>query len=86
MGGETYVSPDESFLIMTYLDEDGAEATEDIYIVRKEGTGWGKKVKLNGIVNTNANEHAYWVSPDGKYLFFGRHNDIYIANLEKAQE
>jgi hypothetical protein len=47
----------------------------DLYVTIREGAnGWSAPVPLSGGVNTDANEYAPVFSPDGRYLFFVRHD------------
>jgi len=54
----------------------------DLYVsFRDEHKAWTKPVPLSGGVNTDANEYGPTLSPDGRFLFFVRHDgkssDIY---------
>lgn len=81
--GQASIDPQETRLLFNYV-ADGEGQNEDIYICYKIDGVWTLPKKLNGIVNTKANEFMHGVSPDGKYCFFGRNGNIYIANLEAA--
>ena len=69
------ISPDESYLIACVDGRtDGAEPERPQYFVffRDAGDGWSEGVCLGREVSpVNGNAGSAYVSPDGKYLFFG---------------
>ena len=81
--GQPYVNADETMLFFSHAGE-GEGANEDIYVCTKDNGNWSKPKKLNGIVNTTQNEFMHFVTPDGKYLFFGRNKNILIVKIENA--
>jgi Tol biopolymer transport system component len=81
--GDPCIAPDESYIIFTSarkLDADNV----DLYISFNENGTWSEPVNMGNLINTNANEYSPFLSPDGKYLFFVRHDgkkgDIYWVN------
>ena len=77
------IAPDESYIIFPSARTAGANNSDLFISVRENGT-WSEPVGLGNLVNTNANEYGPFLSPDGKYLFFIRHDgikgDIYWVN------
>ena len=70
-----FISPDESFLI---FDQRG-----DLYITFSGKDGeWSPSRKLNSEINTGAFEFAPHVTPDGRYLFFTREDNIYWVDAK----
>jgi Tol biopolymer transport system component len=70
--GDTYVSPDERYLIMT-SSRPGGYGEGDLYVsFRKKDGGWEEPVNLGASINTDQVEYCPMVTPDGKYLFFSR--------------
>jgi len=72
------VAPDGSFLIFS-SDRTGCIGGQDLYICfRKESNEWTSPVNMEiagaGINIPNQHPHCPSLSPDGKYLFYGRHN------------
>lgn len=69
-GAHPYVSSDESFLL---YNERG-----DIYITFKnaDGESWEPAIKLSSNINTSSGESCPSLSPDEKYMFFSRYNDV----------
>jgi Tol biopolymer transport system component len=81
--GDPCIAPDESFIIFTSarkLSEDNV----DLYVSFNKNGSWTEPVNMGELINTKANEYAPFLSPDGKYLFFIRHDgkkgDIYWVN------
>jgi hypothetical protein len=79
--GDTFVAPDESYLIVTSR-RPGGIGRGDLYVsFRREGGGWGEPIHLGDGINTDQTEFCPMVTPDGKYLFFTRR---WGANWEEA--
>ena len=65
------IAPDESYLIFMSDRTDGFGST-DLYIAFRQKDGFWTEVKNMGEkVNSERGENFPWVSPDGKYFFFG---------------
>jgi len=87
--GDALISPDENFIIVTRERPEGF-GLSDLYISFRDKMGqWTPLKNMGKAVNTNLNEQCPILSPDGKYLFFTRSNDIFwvdasiIADLQK---
>ncbi|MBL4861608.1 MAG: PD40 domain-containing protein, partial [Crocinitomicaceae bacterium] len=52
-------------------DRKGEKSSTDIYVVEKVGKKWGEAKPLPMNVNTTARETTPYITPDGRYLFFG---------------
>lgn len=78
-----YIAPDESYLIF----DAGATKNSDLYIsYKKEDGSWTDAIPFGQTINTKDHENIATVSPDGKYLFFGRDNDIYWVSSRIIEE
>ena len=67
-----FIAPDESYLIWDAKRDDGY-GDSDLYIsFRQTDNSWGEAINLGDKINTEADEIAASVTPDGKYLFFNR--------------
>ncbi len=74
--GHAFVAPDESFIIFDSRQTENYGKV-DIYVAFKQEDGtWGEPINLGPKVNTKYLETCPSLSPDGKYIFFGRYNDI----------
>ncbi len=76
-----FIAPDNSYII---FDAQTAEpAKPDLYIsFRNRNGGWTKAVKFPETVNSTKTECIAVVSPDGKYMFFHRNNDVWWVSTK----
>ena len=71
-----FIAPDESYLIFE-SSRPGGYGSNDLYICFKNKKNeWSLPLNMGPQINTPRSERFAKVSPDGKYLFFGR-DDIY---------
>jgi len=68
----SFVAPDESYLILGVFGRPDSHGGTDYYIVfRDENDNWSNPLNLGPVVNqARGEEWAPYVSPDGKYFFF----------------
>ncbi len=72
-----FIAPDGSYLIWDTEREDGY-GESDLYIsFRQKDGSWTDGINMGDKVNTESWEAGGYVTPDGKYLFFNRHHDMY---------
>jgi len=73
-GHHAFISPSQDYLIVTERSNQ-EEGRKDIdmyvYFKKQDGT-WTKPINLGNTVNTRLNEKGPRITPDGKYLFFGK--------------
>jgi Tol biopolymer transport system component len=70
--GDTFVSPDERYLIFA-SNRAGGAGRGDLYVsFRAADARWGEPISLGTAVNTSDHEFCPMVTPDGRYLFFSR--------------
>jgi Tol biopolymer transport system component len=69
-----YIAPDETYLIFeSDRNNSGIENNIDLYIsFRKKDSTWAEPANMGPKINSAYAERFAKVSPDGKYLFFGR--------------
>ncbi|MFC1563743.1 TolB family protein, partial [candidate division KSB1 bacterium] len=91
-----YISPDEDYLIFCSAGGEDSFGGVDYYIAfRDENDNWSDPVNMGEKINTSANGTSAYVSPDGKYLFFGSSDksvheeyeggNISISDMKKFQ-
>jgi len=69
-----FIAPDESYLIWD-ADRVNGYGDNDLYIsFRQQDGSWGTGINMGDKINTASQENGGFLSPDGKYLFFNRHN------------
>ena len=77
-----FIAPDESFILFD-SNRPGGYGDNDLYICVKKGNNeWGDGINLGEPINTPDYDAIPSLSPDGKYLFFYRHGDIYWTDWE----
>ena len=70
--GDTFVAPDESYLVLT-SGRPGGFGQGDLWVSFRGSDGsWSEPVNMGGTINTGDTEFCPMVTPDGKYLFFSR--------------
>jgi Tol biopolymer transport system component len=70
--GDTFVAPDESYLILSSR-RPGGLGQNDLYVSFMEPDGtWSGPVNLGPAINSDQTDFCPMVTPDGKYLFFSR--------------
>ncbi|WP_394203534.1 hypothetical protein [Shewanella waksmanii] len=72
-----YISPNEDYLLVNAPNKDNQDRKDhDIFVYFKEKNGsWSKPLNLGLAVNTHHTESVARITPDGKFLFFGRYNE-----------
>ncbi|MCP4181481.1 MAG: hypothetical protein GY756_27270 [bacterium] len=70
----TFISPDEDFLIVpTNIENNTFGGGSDYYIsFRDENDNWSELINLGDKINNAGSDHSPSLSPDGKYFFFQR--------------
>lgn len=70
--GDTYVSPDESWLIVTSR-RPGGMGGGDLYVSFRDDEGpWSEPQLLPPTINSDLLDYCPMGTPDGRYLFFSR--------------
>lgn len=74
MGHHAFISPTNDYILATARNnKEENRKDNDIYVYFKNQDGtWSTPINLGKTVNTNFSEKTPSISPDGKYLFFGR--------------
>ena len=90
-GHHAFISPSEDYIIVTARNGEEGRRDNDMYVYfkKKDGT-WTEAINLGNTINSSLNEKGPRITPDGKYLFFGRDEkpgrngraDIYWVSTE----
>lgn len=76
-GIHPFISPAQDFLLVDAKSSEENRKDSDIYAYFKKSDGsWSEPVRLGDEVNTRYSETVPSVTPDGKYLFFSRYDDV----------
>jgi len=88
------INSEETMLVFTYngiKSKGGMEAEygqdfyfDDIFISRKEGGKWSEPAGINDVMNTDEDDAAVALSPDGNTLYLNVQSDITSADLHKS--
>ncbi|OUR91937.1 hypothetical protein A9Q87_09040 [Flavobacteriales bacterium 34_180_T64] len=75
-GFHGFISPSQDYLVANARNKEDDQRKSDIYVYFREKDGtWSKPINLESDVNSNFPETCPSITPDGKYLFFGRYNE-----------
>lgn len=75
-GFHGFISPSQDYLVVNARNKENEQRKSDIYVYfKKNEDGWSKPINLGSEVNSNFAETCPSITPDGKYLFFGRYNE-----------
>ncbi len=85
-GHHAFISPSQDYLLVTARNKkDESRKDNDIYVYFKNQDGkWTKPINLGKVVNSDLNEKGPRITPDGKYIFFGRdenNGEIGLGNI-----
>lgn len=69
----TFISPDEDFLIVPdYRENEGCGSTDYYVSFRDENDNWSELINLGCEINSESWDFSPSLSPDGKYFFYQR--------------
>ncbi len=76
-----YIAPDESYILFDAQPEGGGKTS--LYVSFKlANSTWSESIKLDESINSTNSEMCPIISPDGKYLFFSRAEDIFWVDAK----
>ncbi len=72
-GHHAFISPSQDYLVFTGKSQKEERKDNDIYVCFKQKNAtWTNPINLGRVVNSDFGEKGPSITPDGKYLFFGR--------------
>lgn len=78
-----FIAPDESLLLF----DSGREPPWSLYVCFRDKEGsWGEAICLNEHLGIPRLAGQCALTPDGKYLFFSLHDDMYWVDAQKIEE
>ena len=80
--GDTFVAPDESYVIVSTMRKEDNFGQADLYIsFRTKEDTWLPLKNMGRKINSEANENCQILSPCGRYLFFTSRRGANISDL-----
>jgi hypothetical protein len=74
---DPFIDPNEKYLIASCSGQNG-KGGYDVYIFYKEQNGsWGVANTFDDRFNTKEDDNSFDISPDGKFLFIYKQNNVY---------
>ncbi len=70
------IAADESYVLFNSRRPDGFGELDIFIAFKTEKGSWTAPINLGEHINTNVNETCPSISPDGKFIFFSRYNDL----------
>ncbi|SNR63030.1 hypothetical protein SAMN04488009_2842 [Maribacter sedimenticola] len=70
-----FIAPDESFLIWGSEREDGYGKSDNYISFRQLDDSWGPAINMGDKINSELEENGAFLTLDGKYLLFSRHEE-----------
>ncbi len=83
-GTHPFIAPDESYIIFCARDE--GRWDKDLFISFNINNSWSDPILLNKHINSKEKESNPFVTPDSKYLFFTRSNNVYWVRFDFVDE
>ncbi len=83
----SFISPDESYLIFSSFGRDDDLGGGDLYIAfRNEDGSWSKARNMGKQINSNKIDYCPFVSQDEKYFFFTSQRESYLFTNRKQKQ
>lgn len=81
--GDIYVDPQETYLIHHSRGRADDLGKGDLYISFRQADGsWGQDRHMGSVINSSDIDYCPTVSPDGKYFFFSRGDDVFWVDAK----
>lgn len=75
-GVHGFMAPEGDYLLVNAQIKDENRNDHDLFVIFKgKDNSWSKPINLGASINTNYSETVARITPDGKFLFFGRYNE-----------
>lgn len=83
---DPFIDPDGKYLIASCSGQNG-KGGYDVYIFYKGKNGsWGVPTSFDDRFNTKEDDNSFDISPDGRFLFIYKLNDVYWTETEGVLE
>ncbi|MEO0423575.1 MAG: hypothetical protein AAF184_14655 [Pseudomonadota bacterium] len=85
--GDVFVDADETMLIHVSNGRPDSLGRGDLYIsFRQEDGSWSQGQHMGDVINSSDIDYCPAVTPDGKYFFFSRGDDIYWVDAQILEQ
>lgn len=79
---DPFIDPDERYIITSSTGE-YSKGGYDIYILYSKGNGsWSSPVNFGDRFNTAGDEDSFDISPDGRFMFIYKQDDVYWTDAK----
>ena len=75
--GHAFIASDESYLVFDVIPTQQSTGSKIYVSFKKADSTWGTPIILGNSINSTDNQYCPYISPDGKYLFFTRQEDMW---------
>lgn len=83
---DPFIDPDEKYLITSSTGQNG-KGGYDVYIFyQKEDGSWLSPKNFGDIFNTKGDEDSFDISPDGRFLFIYKQDNVYWTEIKGVFE
>lgn len=83
---DPFVDPDEKYLIISSAGQNSKEGY-DVYIsYKKEDSSWLSPINFGDEFNIKGDEDSFDISPDGKFLFIYKQDNVYWTEMKGVLE
>ena len=85
--GDIFVNADETLLIHVANGRPDSLGRGDLYISFRQPDGsWSQDQHMGDVINSPDIDYCPAVTPDGKYFFFSRGNDVYWVDAQVLEQ
>ena len=83
---DPFVDPDEKFLITSSSGKNSKGGYDVFIYYKKEDGSWSAPINFGDKFNTKLDEDSFDISPDGRFLFIYKQNDVYWTETKGVLE
>lgn len=83
---DPFIDPDEKYLITSSTGENGKGGYDVFISYKNEDGSWLSPVNLGDKFNTKEDEDSFDISPDGRFLFIYKQDDVYWTETKGVFE
>jgi hypothetical protein len=77
-----FIAPDESYIVFDAIPTQQSTGSSIYVSFRNKDSSWATPIKLGSAINATSNQYCAEISPDGKYLFFTKNEDLWWVDAK----